>query len=777
MTGLPPGPEQQPSSHRRANGRQLVDLSGSWRVHTLSPQMLKTGADPELDDSPDSGWTTLQVPGHWANNDVFADSDGPLLYRRHFSIAPADDAQHGDPETRYWLRFDGIMSEGEIWMDGQYLGATVAYFAAHQFDVTALLAERGDHVAERSDHVIAVDVRCSPPDSVRTMATATDDGPRDKTALTGTLQVGPLAPRPNPGGIWQPVAIDTTGPVAIAHSRLLCTGASREQATISIRAVLDAAEAINGQLRATVSPLDNEGRGLPGRTEVFVRPQPLARGENRIEWSITIDEPRLWWPLSLGDQHLYEVVLSVDSLDGAHPETLDGAHTETLDGAHTVSDEVAWTTGLRSVSMEEMIWTVNGRRLFLKAVAYGPANPFPGSLTTDDVEADIEAAAQGGFNAIRVAGHLARPEVLHAADRAGMLVWQDLPLVGGYSSKTQRAVKTLIREAVDVVAHHPSVIVWGGHCQPNGEAIARPNGDSVTHPARQIARHVLPSWNRSFLDSIVGRELEAADPTRPIVARSGHLPSRLDQPSDSRLWLGWRTGKAGDAASLFDRWPRLATFPAGIGAQSLTLPAAVEQQDWSTAEFESLVRYVNPSHYDDFASWAEATDQYQAELLRRHVETIRRRKFQPSGGFCVTALADAEPWGGFGLVRFDRSPKPALAAMSVANQLVLPIIVDPPSAVASDSRVTVGVEVLSDLFYGLDGIMLRAAVNANDGTILAFEQWQLDVDADGPTNVGSVSFQAPGGGQVEMVLTMIEGGSTVVNGYSIPVETTKRVSR
>jgi len=352
---------------------------------------------------------------------------------------------------------------------------------------------------------------------------------------------------------------------------------------------------------------------------------------------------------------------------------------------------------------------------------------------------------------IRVSGHLPRPELFDIADRLGLLVWQDLPLIGGYSSKTRRAVKTVIREAVDAVGHHPSVIAWGGHCRPNGEAIARPGEGSVADPALQIVRHLLPSWNRSFLDLIVGRELEAADPSRPIVARSGHLASPLDNaPSDSRLWLGWRMGEAADAADVYHRWPRLAQFPAGIGAQTVTLPKAADRRwadwsdtDWTTAEFVSLTRYTNPGAHDDFSSWAEATEVYQADLVRRHIETVRLRKYQPSGGYCITALADAEPWGGYGLVRFDRSVKSSLYAVTLANRTVMAVIDNPPMTVAAAERLTLHVKAINDLYYGLEPATVTALATDIRGATLAEGHWQTALPADSATAVGSLQLVTP----------------------------------
>ena len=54
---------------------------------------------------------------------------------------------------------------------------------------------------------------------------------------------------------------------------------------------------------------------------------PLAAGPNEVEWTVTVDEPRLWWPWSLGAQPLYEVAVQVE-LDGDGPLDLVGPRRE-----------------------------------------------------------------------------------------------------------------------------------------------------------------------------------------------------------------------------------------------------------------------------------------------------------------------------------------------------------------------------------------------------------------------------------------------------------------
>src|SRR6185312_2072578 len=199
-------------------------------------------------------WEPVAVPGHWRSHAAFADADGPLLYRTAFEHPVPE------PDERWWLRFDGLFYQGDVWLDGSYVGDTEGYFFPHSFEVT-------DAIGERTEHVLGVEVACAPQKD-RT----------HKRNITGVFQHWDcLDPDWNPGGIWRPVAIHETGPVRIARLVTVCPEAPDERAVLSFRATLDAAEPTSVVLRTAV-----------GDTEHRVE-QPLAAGENQVTWTITVE--------------------------------------------------------------------------------------------------------------------------------------------------------------------------------------------------------------------------------------------------------------------------------------------------------------------------------------------------------------------------------------------------------------------------------------------------------------------------------------------------------
>lgn len=676
-----------------------MDLSGQWRAAKPTPELDRAGADFDFDDST---WDTVTVPGHWGQSTAFAHSTGPLLYRKPFSH-PAPVAG-----SRYWLVVEGVIGDSDVWLDGAFVGSTIGYFVPHRFEIT-------DVLSSRENHILAVQVSCPEP---------SDDQP--KNSLTGSLQSGPLAPPGSPGGIWRPIHIETTGPVAINHSRILCTRASTASADLHVRLVIDAAE--SGDIRIDTSVTGSDGVAVAGGSDLHT----VAAGENRIEWTTRVMKPRLWWPHSLGDQPLYEVGVAI-RFDEAE-----------------VSDRRHWRTGLRTVTVDDLRFTVNGQKIFVKGVSLGPQARFLGSLDASVISQDVRAAKEAGLDLIRVHGHIGRPELYTAADQLGMLIWQDLPLVGVHSTRARKAARVVARSAVDQLGAHPSVAVWCAHEEPNGPPLPPPGPASEAGAlfSKRLARHLAPSWNRSFLGPLIRRELQSSDPTRSVIARSGGLPRPSDwivgssAASDPHLWIGWFTGSHTDLGEVLRRWPLLGRFLGGFGAQSVDIRDWPEDSPtWPGSQRSSFQRYLPRRAYGDGISWAHATRAYQADLLRHQIETLRRLKYAPTNGFCLMALVDATDEGGFGILDSQRRPKPALNAVADACRPVVVIADSPPKLVSAGEHLQLSVHAVNDLRREFGSV--RVTARARCGTWNVSKTWEGPLDSDTVHHVGDFAFYVP----------------------------------
>ena len=195
-----------------------------------------------------------------------------------------------------------------------------------------------------------------------------------------------------------------------------------------------------------------------------------------------------------------------------------------------------------------------------------------------------------------------------------------------------------------------------------------------------------------------------------------HLP-RLEA-SATHLWFGWRRGTERDLADYAARWPAQVRFVAEFGSQSLPATAAfLDADSWPVFDGDALARshtyeaasfdtYVPPHGHASLESWREATQLYQAGLLRRQIETLRRLKYRPTGGFCIHHLIDAEPTVSAALVEADGTEKLAYQAVVEACRPVIVVADRLPPRLEPGAAFALDVHVINDLREGLiDGVV------------------------------------------------------------------------
>ncbi|HLF41605.1 MAG TPA: hypothetical protein VI854_09060, partial [Acidimicrobiia bacterium] len=621
------------------------------------------------------------VPGHWRSAPALARSDGPVLYRRRFS------APRPAPGRRRFLAFDGVFYYGDVWLDGAYLGATEGYFAPHAFEVT-------EQLGARDDHVLAVEVAC-PPERDRA----------SKRMVTGVFSHWDnLDPVWDPGGLWRPVGVTETGPLRITRLRALCTEATEDRGRLLLDLSVDAPEGpVTSRLRARVT-----GPGVALEAE---REQTLAAGVNHLKWSVDVDRPPRWWPWRYGPQPLCDVEVAIDLEDGP-------------------SDRRRLRTAFREVRLDGWRLHINGDRLFVMGSNQGPTRMALAEAGAAELAADVEAARDANLDMLRLHAHVSRPELYAAADELGLLLWQDLPLQWGYARGARRPAAAQARAAVDLLGHHPSVVLWCGHNEPF--AASRRSG------LRGAAAVLLPSWNKDVLDRSVGRALSRADPTRPVVNHSGVPPGPLRDGTDSHLYFGWYTDTMAGLAPALRRWPKRARFVSEFGAQAVPDSAEFMQPErWPNLDWPRLTgrhslqkaifdRIVPPAEHATFDGWRAATQAYQAALVQLQAEDLRRLRHRPTAGFLQFCFADGYPAVTWSVLDVERRPKAAHGALRDACRSVLPML---------DPR-TGHVHVANELRRPLTAAVVTAAWGEQTWS------WQGDLPADSLTYVGTVDVTA-----------------------------------
>ena len=229
-----------------------------------------------------------------------------------------------------------------------------------------------------------------------------------------------------------------------------------------------------------------------------------------------------------------------------------------------------------------------------------------------------------------------------------MLVLQDLPLTGTYAYHArgedvrffESSAREQQAEMVEMLYNRPSVALWIAHDDPPWLSTNADLGD--VHAVRQ---------NHS-IDHDLKASFDRLDPSRPALAASGDI--------DLHLMLGWSSGSWHDLAQVE---PLMVT---AFGAQSL--PAADSpawngiEPRWPVADDEPSWRYAGfqpvnwaergaglPSAHQSLESYVDASQAYQADVVRFAAEHMRTRKSRRAGApsrstWSIRFPASASAW-------------------------------------------------------------------------------------------------------------------------------------
>ena len=156
---------------------------------------------------------------------------------------------------------------------------------------------------------------------------------------------------------------------------------------------------------------------------------------------------------------------------------------------------------------------------------------------------------------------------------------------------------------------------------------------------------------------------------------------------------------------------------------------------------------------------------YQADLLKHHIETLRRLKYRPTGGFCLFALNDAMPMVSWSVLDHQRVPKLGYTAVAEACRPVIVVADRLPVTMAPGDSVSVRIHVVSDLHRALEDVRITAVVDAAGET--REWNWEGDIGADECSYVGSIDVRAPyAAGDVTLDLTLQCGDVVATNRYT-----------
>ena len=225
--------------------------------------------------------------------------------------------------------------------------------------------------------------------------------------------------------------------------------------------------------------------------------------------------------------------------------------------------------------------------------------------------------------------------------------------------------------------------------------------------------------------------------------------------------------------------PRLARFVTEFGAQAVPADAEFcEPERWPDLDWERLGhrhalqkpvfdKYVPPADYTTFDEWRDATQRYQATVIKHHIETLRRIKYRPTGGFAQFCFADGMPAVTWSVLGHDRQPKLGYDALAAACQPVIVVADRLPARVRPGATLDLDVHVVSDRRRPLEACVVTARMVWPGGS----REWKFggDVGADECVLVGHIHTTVPDGSGPLSLLLELDGPVQATNAYETTI--------
>jgi beta-galactosidase len=379
--------------------REDTVLDSGWRFK----QQDVAGAEGV--DFADADWAAVAIPHNWGFEQAQLGRDfyrGPGWYRLALTNATPK------PGRRYFIRFEAASTVADVYLNGRKIGQHRGGFGAFCFEVTTNLSAGGKNV-------LAVRVSNAPQPDV--------------APLAGDFSVY--------GGLYRPVhLIETSGQnIALTDHgspgvAWLETSVSDEQAVLDVTAQISNPVRGSQSLACAARVVDTDGREVARIEKSF---SVAGNVTAPVSLRVTVPNPHLW--NGRKDPHLYKAVFELRSQG-------------------SVVDSVEQPLGLRYYRVDpEKGFFLNGQPYHLHGVDRHQERFGKGwAISQADQDEDIKLMSEMGCTVVRCAHYQHSDYFYSLCDKAGILVWAELPLVNEvrntaeFSETTRNQWLDLIRQ-------------------------------------------------------------------------------------------------------------------------------------------------------------------------------------------------------------------------------------------------------------------------------------------------------------------------------------------
>lgn len=381
-----------------AHARETYTLNDGWKFFLR-------------DENSADGARIVNIPHTW-NKDVLS---GRQSYSRTTAsyirslMAPVEWR-----DRRVFLRFHGVQTIADLFVNGTYVGCHRGGFTAFTFEITKAL-----NFGTENEIFVSV---------------------------SNSLQndVLPTSSEMNMyGGIYRDVELIVTPQITVDPDLYGADG-------IVVRQVSVSDGKVDGTLEVHLSGkhdhMEVEADVIaPDGYVACSRTAKVKADQKAVSIPFTLTNPELWSP---SRPNMYEVAVRVGD------------------------EEVRASTGFRSIEVtSEKKLTVNGKRVRVHGVTLThDCLPQLSAYTEDEYRRDLAVVAEMGGNAVRSMTGPHDGVLYDMCDRRGVLVWIDIPFVQSpflsdiafypterYTGNAEQQVREIVYQNIN----HPSVAMWG----------------------------------------------------------------------------------------------------------------------------------------------------------------------------------------------------------------------------------------------------------------------------------------------------------------------------
>ncbi|BDD09018.1 beta-galactosidase [Fulvitalea axinellae] len=453
--------------------RQVIDFNQEWKFRKVHSKMKET---------------LISTPHCWNIDDALDPSGKPDYFRGLCSYKKTLTLKPEWEGKRIFIRFLGVNNVANIYVNGKHIGEHKGGYTAFAFDMTPYLyAKKKNRIEVKVSNAWRADI----------------------TPLGGDFNIY--------GGIYRPVELLVLEPSHITPMDYGSSGVYITQRSVSEQAadlVIDA-KVTNGnsfreRLYAHYTIKDQDGKTVyTGKSNKMIN----GRETITISRRVRLENPHLW--------------------DGKRDPYLYTVETVLKNEAGKVFDRVEQTTGFRYFEFHpKKGFLLNGKHMKLRGVNRHQDRLGKGyALSPSDHEQDMALMKEMGVNSIRLAHYPQSPYMYSLADKEGMVVWAEIPMLEyhdneGFKENCRQQLIELIRQQYN----HPSIVTW-----------------SLFNEIKDKGTDDYP-----FVSEL-NRIAHGEDPSRPTTSAT-HIGGDFIKITDINAWnkyIGWY-GKASPAK--IDGW-------------------------------------------------------------------------------------------------------------------------------------------------------------------------------------------------------------------------------